>query len=182
MLQAALAELVASGYEGATTAAIARRAGASKQTLYRWFGDRNGIFAELIERNSAAVASSLDLDRTEPVAATLRRLARRLLALLLGPESLALNRAAIASPALARVLRASGRNRVAPVVTAWLAEQDASGTMTVPDASEAFETFVGLVVGERQVRALLGAPTPSKAERDRWADRAVEHFLVLHRP
>ena len=31
---------------------VARRAGASKETLYSWFGNRDGLLRALIERNA----------------------------------------------------------------------------------------------------------------------------------
>lgn len=181
VLDAALAELIAVGYERVTTEAVARRASASKQTLYRWFGDREGIFTALIARNGDAVAATLGVDRLEGDAApVLRTFGRALLRLLLGPESVALNRAAMASPELAAALRASGRGRVEPVMTAWLADRDREGELWVPRPDEAFTTLIGLVVADRQVRVLLGEEPPRAADRDAWADRGVAQFLLLH--
>lgn len=181
VLDAALAELVAVGYERVTTEGIARRASASKQTLYRWFGDRAGIFTALIARNGDAVAATLDVERLEGDAASvLRTFARALLRLLLGPESVALNRAAMASPELAAALRAAGRGRVEPVMRAWLAERNRQGDLAVAAPAEAFTTLIGLVVADRQVRVLLGEEPPTEPERDACADRGVAQFLALH--
>ncbi len=54
ILEAALREFVARGFSGASMEAIARRAKASKETLYAWFGNKeklfNTLFAERIEQ------------------------------------------------------------------------------------------------------------------------------------
>ena len=108
ILRAARELYVEHGYGATTMAMIARRAGASKETLYAWFGDKEGLTRELIEwgadESASAVAAALDQGDGDPVAA-LTAYADGLLTLLTGPPSVALNRAAMASPALARVLR-----------------------------------------------------------------------------
>jgi len=48
ILDAAFAEFAASGYAGASMGAIARRARASKETLYAWFGDKETLFNTLL--------------------------------------------------------------------------------------------------------------------------------------
>lgn len=175
-----MAVLLEVGYERTTTEAIARRAKASKQTLYAWFGDRQGIFRTLIERNADSVLPSLRLDPAADPRATLIGVARRLLTLLTGPESVALNRAAMASSELAATLRAAGRERVGPLVTDWLAAQDRAGRFRIDDPEAAFRTLYGLVIADRQIAALLGRPQPSLRVLHREADAAVDAFLRLY--
>ena len=118
ILDAALQELIEYGYEGVTMLGVARRASASKQTLYAWFGDRDGLFAALIARNADASATQVSraLESAADPSEVLRQYARGLLTLLTGPASVALNRAAMTSAPLAARLqtrdatdRAAGR-------------------------------------------------------------------------
>ena len=71
VLDAALAELLERGYDAMTMQDVASRAGASKETLYAWFGSRTGLLQALIERsadNSAErVQAALD-DTADPQA------------------------------------------------------------------------------------------------------------------
>lgn len=49
ILERALAVFVANGYVGTTTDQLAAAASVSKQTLYKEFGDKEGVFAALIQ-------------------------------------------------------------------------------------------------------------------------------------
>ncbi|TQR84247.1 TetR/AcrR family transcriptional regulator [Mycobacterium hodleri] len=68
MLQAALELFVAQGYELASVDAIAARAGVSKRTVYDHFGDKEMVFAAVLEavgdRLTATVQVALDRDAT----------------------------------------------------------------------------------------------------------------------
>lgn len=169
-------------------ASVARRAGASKETLYAWFGGRDELLGAVIEANadeSMAAISEL-LDREGPddlnrVREVLRSLATGLLTLLTSRVSIELNRTAATSPALATLLLASGRHRVGPRVEAFLAELHSRGILTVPDPAAAFRTFYGLTIRDTQIRVLLGEPAPGADEIAATADQAVEYFLILSR-
>lgn len=180
-LAAALAELVERGYESVTMLDVARRAGSSKESLYTWFGSREEMIAEVIRRQAAGpnarVAQALDTAGDHR--AVLTDIARGLLELLLGPASLALNRAAVGQPELARVLLEHGRHHTGPLVERYLAGLSREGHLMVDDPAGAFELLFGLVVRDTQIRALLGDPVPGPDERGRRAVEAVEQFLTL---
>ncbi len=179
VLDAAYAELVERGYAGTTMLAVARRAGVSKETLYNWFGDKRGLFAALIRRQSelanAQMADALDGDL--PPRETLSAFAANLLRLLLGDASIAINRAAIVAPELAEVLLAQGRHTTGPLVAGYLAGLAARGDIAISDPESAFQLLYGLVVADTQIRALLGELPP--ADLEERARRAVDRFLVL---
>ena len=182
---AAMAEIVERGYEQATMSRIANRAGASKETLYSWFGDKVGLVTALIKCSGDAdcsvclppkpgrVAEGYTLGDVREV---LTACAKGLFRLLIGEESVALIRAAMTSPELARVLRSSGYAQVGAAVEAYLARLHDIGTLYIPDASEAFGLFYGIVIQDAQIRALLGGSIPYDEAR---TERAVDHFLAL---
>ena len=179
VLDAALDELIEQGADGLSMLGVARRAGASKETLYSWFGSRDGLLTSLIRRNAdgaaAGVRAALAAD-DDPVA-TLTGFAAGLLRLLSAPPSIALNRAAMSSPDLATILLESGRHRVGPIVEEYLAALDRAGVIAAPDAGAAFELLYGLVVQDVQIRVLLGEPPPD--DIDERAARAVARFFEL---
>ncbi len=182
MLDAALAELLESGWTGFTMARAARRAGASKETLYAWFTNRDGLIRALIQRSADASARAVAEALTEarPAEVTLRAYAEGLLTLLTGHQSIVLNRAAMSSPELADALRAEGRDRVGPLVEAYLADRHAAGDIDCPDPGDAFEVLYGLIVRDTQINVLLGATPPTAAEITERASNSVDHFLRLH--
>jgi AcrR family transcriptional regulator len=184
IVAAAVDELVERGYDGVTMLAIATRAGASKETLYNWFGSKEGLFAAVITANAdesaARIAAALDTD--DDPRETLVGYAIGLLTLLTGPASVALNRAAMSSPELAEVLLAQGRHRVGPLVEEYLARVAETGLLEIDDPAEAFELLYGLVVRDTQIRTLLGTPPPSPADIRRRAESAVDDLVRLLAP
>src|SRR5450432_704749 len=57
ILNAAFEEFSAHGYAGASMAAIARRARASKETLYAWFENKETLFNTLFAARIGGIAS-----------------------------------------------------------------------------------------------------------------------------
>lgn len=186
VLSAALEVIADRGFERTTMQAIAERAGASKETLYSWFGGREGVAAALVETNAdtsaervIAALGAMPASREE-MRAVLVGYATSLLTLLTTSESVALNRAAMASPTLGAALLASGRHRVGPIVEDFLTRLDHAELLRAPDPVEAFRVLYGLVVQDTQIRVLLGEPPPSAETIAADTAAAVDRFLALH--
>ena len=188
VLDAALALLVDAKAQ-LTMSAVADRASCSKETLYKWFGDRDGLLTATVQWQAAKVrpieVPTDGFDR-DGFRGSLEHFARDWLATLTGLTSVALNRLAIAQAgtegrALGGIVLDNGplalRGRLAPVFEAGRA----AGLIAFEDAEEAFRTFFGLVVRDVQIRLLLGE-APSSCERTIAADaaRAARQFLRLY--
>ncbi len=184
IIDAAYAELIEHGYEKLTMLGVARRAGASKETLYAWFGNREGLFVSLItdnaDRSALQVEAALagDADPRD----TLVNYSIGLLTLLTGARSVALNRAAMTAPDLATILLSSGRHRIGPLVEQYLARLDDEGYLAIDDAARAFMQFYGLVVQDTQIRVLLGEKPPTATAIRHRAETAVDDFITLNQP
>jgi AcrR family transcriptional regulator len=188
VLTAALELLVESG-AGLTMTAVARRASCSKETLYKWFGDRDGLLTATVQWQAAKVRVPR-VDRHRLDADTLResieQFARDLLGTLAGEISVTLNRLAVShageeKPDLGTIVLENGRlemgRRLKPVLEAG---RDAR-LLRFDSSEDAFRTFFGLVVRDVQIRLLLGDEiklSPDDIERD--ARRATGQFLQLH--
>jgi AcrR family transcriptional regulator len=185
VLDAALAELLAGGAAALTMQGVARRAGASKETLYSWFGGRDELLGALVEANAdnsaTRVTQALDAGVTTPTQAreTLVAYGQALLGLLTGRASVELNRAAMSSPALAERLLTSGRHRIGPRVQEYLARLHTEQILDAPDSAQAYRTLYGLIVRDTQIRVLLGDPPPNNAEIAQHATGAVDAFFTL---
>jgi AcrR family transcriptional regulator len=187
VLTAALDLLVEAG-DGLTMTAVARRASCSKETLYKWFGDREGLLTATVQWQAAKVRVPL-VDRRSLDANSLRasilQFGRDLLATIAGPTSVTLNRLAVShateSNGLGAIVLDNGRftmgKRLKPVL-----EAGRDARLLKFDSSEtAFRTFFGLIVRDVQIRLLLGeklALSPREIEQD--AERATEQFLELY--
>ena len=188
VLTAALELLVESG-AGLTMTAVARRASCSKETLYKWFGDRDGLLTATVQWQAAKVRVPR-VDRHRLDAETLRdsieQFARDLLGTLAGAISVTLNRLAVShageeKPDMGQIVLENGRlemgRRLKPVLEAG---RDAR-LLRFESSEEAFRTFFGLVVRDVQIRLLLGDElklSPADIERD--ARQATEQFLQLY--
>ncbi|MBK9102097.1 MAG: TetR/AcrR family transcriptional regulator C-terminal domain-containing protein [Austwickia sp.] len=189
LLDAALRVLLREGLGGVTMGAIAAEGRASKETLYSWFGDLDGLMARLIARNADRAATPLlqALDGPPPPAAairpTLEDFALALIALVTSEVSVVINRAAISSPRLAHELTAFGPQRIGAVAAAYFDRLTESGIVFSARGEALFSLFFGLVVQDAQIRALLGAPRPDEAALADQAKKGVDHFLhVATRP
>jgi AcrR family transcriptional regulator len=173
--------------DGFSMASVARRAACSKETLYRWYGDRDGLLTATVQwQASKVVMPKLDEANLslETFSETLKAFASSWLTVLTGDVSIALNRLAVShagnnKSSLGRIVLENGpyamRTRLLPI---FLKGQKA-GLIEVR-GDEAFRLFFGLVIADAQIRALLGDENkPSQKDIKQFAQSAVEQFLTL---
>lgn len=187
IMDVAVEILAERGYRDTTMLEVARRAAASKETLYSWFASKAGLFEAVIRRNAEAVQAMLNrhLADDAPVDVVLAEFGSALLDLLLGDNAVAINRAAIAEarsdPTLAECLGRHGREATLPAFLRYLERQETLGALRIDAPGEAAETFLGLLLGDLQVRRLLGLVPPlERAETEARASRAAHAFLWLY--
>ena len=186
VLGEALQLLVDGGEKALTTAGVARAANCSKESLYKWFGDRDGLLAAMISFQQSKVRT-FERDGERLTAQNLREhleiFARDLLEVLAGEVSLALNRLAIGQASrdgskLGGLLLERGRRQIDKRARGLLEAGRRAGFLRFDDADEAYRTLYGLVVSDSHVRMLLGEAVDSDfAGRAR---KAVAAFLKLH--
>ena len=190
ILAAAVALLSELGYEKTTMLAVAKRARASKETLYAWFGNKQGLFIEVIRAQAARTNRDLEVamaDGGGTPDTVLRRFGDNLLTLLASDTSIAINRAAIAEAphdaSFGRVLAEQGRHRTGSLVLHYLERQREAGRLSFADAGQALDAFLGLLVADTQVRMLSGALPPMGPEEVTGrAERATAMFMRLFGP
>lgn len=183
--EAAYGVLERDGYDGLTMLAVARAAKASNETLYRWYGDRTGLFEALIRRNTQSVRDILDSDPNLTAPQILGRVGPALLAMVLGPRAVALNRAAAtdSSGKLGQALAQSGRDTVGPWIVQVMQTGLNRGDLPAGEPGDMAETYIALLIGDTQIRRATGAmPEPSPAWVRARADRALELTLAAFRP
>lgn len=187
VLDAVLRQLVSDG-NGLTMSAVARRASCSKETLYKWFGDRDGLLNATVKYQAARVHVAAigpdPLDRPA-LTARLEEFATNWLTVIASETSLALNRVAIGQAAtdasLGAIVLANGRFALGARLKPVLEAGRKVGLLAFEDTEEAFRTLFGLVARDVQIRLLLGdtlVMTPATARAE--AVRAVAQFFALH--
>lgn len=159
--RAAYAVLEEKGYGAASMLAIARKAKASNETLYNWYGSKQGLFRMLVERNTAEIRAFLEKQAagsSDPLE-TLAALGSKLLQLLTSPRAVALNRAAASDPTgeLGEALGSAGRDTIAPLIGKVLEEARARGLVAFAETDQATSLYISLLVGDLQIRLVTGA-------------------------
>jgi AcrR family transcriptional regulator len=188
VLDAVLKLMVAEG-DGFSVAAVARAASCSKETLYKWFGDRDGLLTATVRWQASKVRMpKLPQDRLtrESLKAALTGFAASWLTVITGDLSIALNRAAVSHAGsgksrLGEIVLTNGpfamKRRIEPLLEAGRA----AGLLDFADVTDAFRSFFGLVVADTQIRLLLGeASHPDQAEIINFSAQAVTKFLRLY--
>lgn len=188
VLSAVLQLMVEEG-DGFSMAKVCRRASCSKETLYNWFGDRDGLLTATVQWQASRVvmpefnqaALSKDTFRDG-----LAEFAKNWLSVVTGDISIALNRAAISHAGsgktnLGKIVLQNGpaamSKRLEPI---FKMGKDAK-LMFYRGHDDAFKVFFGLVIGDIQTKVLLGdLKRPSTKEISKLAVIAADQFLLLH--
>nr|WP_237684234.1 TetR/AcrR family transcriptional regulator C-terminal domain-containing protein [Pseudaminobacter soli] len=187
VLDAVLALMVEQGGEFSMTD-VARRASCSKETLYKWFGDRDGLLAATVRWQASKVRAgnyySQHLD-TAALRESLQNFGANWLTVISSSTSIALNRVAVSHAAsgksnLGQIVLANGRFAIGERLKPLLEAGRKAGLLDFEDTETAFRTFFGLVGRDVQIRLLLGDElTLTRAEIARDAERATSQFLAL---
>lgn len=182
--QAAYKLVQARGYGGTSMLAIAKEAKASNETLYRWYGDKRGLFRMMVESNArtttAALAAAIS-GGADPLT-TLEEIAPILLSMLLGEKAVSLNRAAASdeSGELGATIAAAGRDSVFPLIEALVQRGLETGALVAPSARTATDWFLSLLIGDQQIRRVIRAmASPTEAEIHSRATEAMTAFRKL---
>jgi TetR/AcrR family transcriptional repressor of mexJK operon len=190
VVEAAATLFLRRGYLGTSMDQVAAFAAVSKPTLYKFFGDKEQLFTEIVlgtldragDPFRAEVAS---LARTENLPADLRRLARRYLATVMQPVVLQLRRMVIGSspqlPELARAYYERAPEQTIRALAQCFGQLADRGLLQLDDPDVAASHFAFLVLGRALDKSLFcGDNTFSEAELAAQADAAASGFLAAY--
>ncbi len=184
-IEAAAYELLAANGYGATSLLrIAKSANASNETLYRWYGDKLGLFKEMVRSNAGQTKLMLQqaLSNQGDPLVSLAQMAPVLLTMLLGDRAILLNRSAAADPTGQPGAARSqcGRSEIAPLIEQLIAKIDRGSGSIAPTPDAATELFLNLLIGDLQIRrvtGVLGQLSPNEIKQR--ADNAQRAFRLL---
>lgn len=176
------------GFSDTTMQMIALRAGASKETLYRHFGSKEGLFAEIVETRANCFLGNLDENFEKPgsVADVLRDLARILLETMVSDDGIMLCRTVVSeagrNPELGEIFYDRGPMRVRRRLTEFLAAARSRGEITCADPQLAARIFLGAIVSNYHLSRLVLATPETVTHRDIviHVDEVVDMFLLKY--
>lgn len=170
---------------------VAALAAVSKQTVYKHFTDKEGLFTAIITGDIAATESLThdmvaSLADSEDLEADLRRFARQHVTEVIQPWVIQLRRTVIAEadrfPELARTWYASGPERAEAVFAEQFQRLAQRGLLVVDDPMLAAQQFNWLLLSIPLNKAMFhGSDTTFGAtELERYADEGVRVFLAAY--
>ena len=186
ILEAAIAEFRASGYEATSMDRIAARAGVSKRTVYNHFPGKDALFLRILETmlERGIVGPDLAYRADRALRPQLLELVRQKLELLRDPGFVDVARVAMAaglhSPDLARAMLARLGHREEGL-TVWMRAAAADGRLKTDDPLFASMQLQGLVKSFALWPQLsMGQPPLDDAQQTRVAEAAVDMFLAYY--
>jgi len=187
LLQAAQQVFLEKGYAATSIEDVVERTGGSKATLYAYFGNKEGLFGEMIAARCDEFLASMEIPKRVEgsIEQTLTAFGHRVLKLFLDPKRIAMLRGLMAEsarfPELAERLYASGPQRGRAMVAEFLRGQHEAGTIHCPQPELSALQFMEMVKAHAQYRALLGLPPfPPDLDAARVVSAAVKTFLTGH--
>jgi TetR/AcrR family transcriptional regulator, mexJK operon transcriptional repressor len=181
LLDVATEVFLKKGFKGASMIEIARRAGASKQTLYARYPSKAALFAALVERRASGLFQAIGpLDGSRSLRETLVDFGCSLLDLILSEDARGLYRVvtgeSIESPELGELFWKLGPGRTRAMLADYLRAQQQKGVLQCGDPHHAVTILHALIIS-----VTLGLDSPflkTPAQRRAWVNSAVDTFLA----
>jgi TetR/AcrR family transcriptional repressor of mexJK operon len=186
LLDAATEVFLEAGFAGAKMTVIAKRAGASMETLYARYPTKAELFVAIIERKTSGLLhliGPLSPDRKPREALTHH--AMELLSMMTNPDTQKFHRLVIASsigsPELGEMFWNAGPGRGHQIIRTYLNEQKLRGTLSIENVDRTTGLYIGMMSGGMSLQATLGLKTmlQSEPERRAWAEYVVDMFLKM---
>jgi len=174
--------LTQKGYNATSMLAIAKRASASNETLYKWYGNKQQLFANLVHENARAVKERLIANiNADPIEA-MQQVGPKLLRLVTSEKAVTLNRAAAGdyyeTGELGKTISTGGRESVLPLISNLFDRAREKGLMQFDDATEVASVYVNLLVGDLQIQRVIGARGELKAQEIRKRAKRAEQLMI----
>lgn len=171
------------GYTRASVDEVVRRAGGSKRTVYKYFDNKEGLFAAIVVSLVDRMMEPLRPEITDEKGLydTLENLGRNYLDILLQDESLAIFRTVVSEgvqfPELGKAFYAFGPGAAVERLSQYLLRQVKLCVLKIDNVDAAARQYFGMVRSDLHMRALLGLQLPDKEEIQRGISRAVDIFV-----
>lgn len=190
ILRAATAVFLERGYGATSIDEIVARARSSKATVYKSFGNKERLFAAVVDSIVGEIEQPIDPigdDPDEDLRTVLVRVAAEHLSVVLSERHARLMRMVAAEaarfPELGELYYSHGPALGHRKVADFLATQIEIGSIECADPTVAAEDFWGIVLHHGTLRRLYAvADEPDDSEIQKQAQNCVDRFLRLYPP
>jgi len=186
ILEAARIVFLDQGYASASMDSVAAEAGVSKATIYAHFTSKDELFGAMIRSRCERNATFAVVDSALNARQTLTVMGRRLLELLLQPQTLAVYRLVMSEserhPDLAKAFYDSGPGTGKALIAQVIDDLARRKELEVADSWIAADLFVGMLRTDLFMRSILGLPQPEGRTLDTAVADAVDTMLRAFGP
>jgi len=174
------------GFGGTSMDAIAEAAAVSKATLYAYFASKEDLFTHVVALAGETQVKALESPQDD-VRESLRQSAREIAHLILSADNVAMHRIIMSEgrnfPDLGARFYTAGPAVLIDRLAALLAAAMQSGVLRQAPPRVAAVQFIGMILGDLQLRVLLhvGKP-PGRRAREEAAEQGVDAFLRGYLP
>ncbi|MBY6186687.1 TetR/AcrR family transcriptional regulator [Marinobacter hydrocarbonoclasticus] len=187
ILEIATEHFLSQGYKETSLDQIVAQSGGSKQTLYRYFGNKEGLFEAVLKSHTLRVVEQFEFDPTNStsIEEQLVEFGHKYLNQICTQPMVGLLRI-IASdfsqhPKMATTFWQGCPQYSHRRLSEFLGSERVKQALLVEDADYAGEQLRALIKRDHHSLALLGKPLPDKAELAAEIRRAVSSFMTLYR-
>ncbi len=186
MIEAAYSLFIEKGYGSVSVDDIIRVSKGSKSSLYKFFGNKEGILKAVIESLAEEFLREIHLEF--PSGGTPREALNRIGVVFadLALSDIAINQHrhavshARAFPDLAKLWYESGPKKTMDGFADFLEKETAAGRLRISDPARAAWFFLGMIIFHDNMRRLVCLPQSKKSELKELVSEAVEVFLAAY--
>jgi AcrR family transcriptional regulator len=175
------------GFTDTTMQMIAERAGASKETLYRYFESKEVLFAEIVGCKAQDISGpETALNRTEAPVIVLTEFGTNLLTIVLAKQGSSLFRTvvseALRNPELGDIFYERGPGLTTERLVSYIKAACKRGELNCADPLLAARLFLGAIISHYHLRRLVqfNWKSPKEPEIRRHVETAVAMFLSYY--
>lgn len=183
-LDEAAAAFTDKGFEATSLQDIVAKTGGSLSTLYRMFGNKEGLFQAVLERKFERVFGEViipEMGDREPEQ-VLFEVGSGLLKMIMSDEAINIHRLMMVEakrmPTLRDIFMEIAPNKAKAALATYFREQNKAGVLNVDDCELAASQYLEMIKGDIYMRKLLGENVKlTKKQQEFYVMNAVTIFL-----
>lgn len=186
MVEAAYSLFIEKGYASVSVDDIIRASKGSKSSLYKFFGNKEGILKAVVGSLADEMLREIHLEfpSGKTPREALNRIGMVLVDLALSDNAINQHRHAVsharAFPDVAKLWYESGPRRTFDGLAELLKKEAAAGRLRIADPDRAALLFAGMVIFHDNMRRLVCLPPSPRSELKKTVSEAVEVFLAAY--
>lgn len=172
------------GYAATSMDDIAAATPVSKATLYKYFKDKNDLFAAVIRDRCQLLCDKIHqtFSQEQHLATGLQQIAETFWQLIHSPEAISAHVLVIsehrAFPEIGQIFYESGPQQIILLLSNYLAKAGDKFGLKIEDPYQAAVAFLGLLKGEMHIKTLLGLTYEcSETTRNQLITQSIQLFL-----